>query len=223
MFRRLFSIAVVVGVGFYLVNSGAVAKIADTVQSSVSEQVANSPSVATAVKAKDKAVARRQLAKLPVRSAASMKGYSRDSFKHWRDPDSNGCDAREDTLARDKKSGKTVKCTTTGLWIDPYGGERFTVARSLDIDHIVPLANAWRSGAARWGEAQKTRFANDPRNLLAVPASLNRQKGDKGPEAWLPPNRSYRATYAVAWIKVKSQYKLSVTRAEKAALAKLIK
>lgn len=223
MFRRLIPLAVVAAVGFYLVNSGALANIAERVQSQVNEQVANSPSVATAVKAKDKAVARKQLTKLTVRPASSMSGYSRDSFKHWRDPDGNSCDAREDTLARDKKTGKTVKCVTTGLWIDPYGGERFTVARSLDIDHIVPLANAWRSGAARWNDDTRSRFANDPQNLLAVSASLNRQKGDKGPEAWLPPNRGYRATYAVAWIKVKSQYKLTVTPAEKATLTKLIK
>lgn len=172
----------------------------------------------------DTAAAKVKLAKLQVRPAGSMTGYSRDAFRHWSDPDGNGCDAREDTLRRDGQQLKPTRgCKlTTGVWKDPYGGETFRVPGNLDIDHVVPLANAWRSGAAGWSAARREKLANDPRNLLAVSASLNRQKGDKGPEAWKPPRAGYRAAYAARWIRVKSDYGLSVTPAEKSALQKML-
>lgn len=168
--------------------------------------------------------AKAQLAALPVKPQASMKGYDRDKFRHWVDPDANGCDAREDALQAtgvDVKTGKGCK-VLSGSWTDPYGGEVFTNPRQLDVDHIVPLANAWRSGAGSWTPAKRERFANDPRNLLAVAASLNRQKGDKGPEVWLPPTKAVRQGYAVHWIGLKSVYGLSVTKAEQTRLMELL-
>lgn len=168
---------------------------------------------------KQLAEARKSLTTLRVAPAGSMAGYDRDQFKHWSDLDRDGCDSREETIRLDatKVTGKSG-CATTGVWLDPYGGERFTNPRDLDIDHIVPLANAWRSGADDWNAGRRQQFANDPSNLLAVSASLNRQKGDKGPEAWKPPNQGYRATYAAAWIRIKAKYGLSVTTSEKQAL-----
>lgn len=172
----------------------------------------------------DTTKAKAQLARLTVRPAASMSGYSRDAFRHWSDPDGNGCDARDDTLRRDGDNLRPRRgCELeAGVWKDPYGGETFRVPGDLDIDHMVPLANAWRSGARSWSAERRMRFANDPKNLLAVSARLNRQKGDKGPEAWKPPRRRYRATYAAHWIAVKSAYGLSVTPAEKAALSDML-
>lgn len=168
--------------------------------------------------------AREQLAALHVRPAGSMSGYSREAFRHWSDPDHNGCDAREDTLRRDgSKLAPARGCeTASGVWHDPYGGTDFHAPGDLDIDHIVPLANAWRSGASGWSGARREKIANDPRNLLAVSARLNRQKGDKGPEAWKPPLRSYQRAYAARWIAVKSAYGLSVTADEKQALTRML-
>ncbi len=90
---------------------------------------------------------------------------------------------------------------------DPYSGTTIRAPRRVDIDHVVPLANAWRSGARRWTEARRRAFANDPCNLLPVSASLNRAKGDEGPEEWLPPRRAYLVTYAIRWIGVKARYR----------------
>jgi len=177
-----------------------------------------------ALSAEERRIAKGQLAELAVAPPGAMRGYGRDAFPHWRDPDRNGCDAREDALlAAGQKTVTAAGCrVVSGVWRDPYGGQRMTEPRALDIDHIVPLANAWRSGAASWTQAKRTRFANDPRNLLAVEASLNRQKGDKGPEAWLPPRNSYRARYAALWIEVKHTYGLTVSTAERDTLTRLL-
>lgn len=170
---------------------------------------------------RDLRAAGNQLAKLRVSPASSMAGYDRDAFDHWSDLDGNGCDTREDTLKRDGERVTTgAGCrVTSGRWTDPYGGENVSEAGELDIDHMVPLANAWRSGAASWSDERRELFANDAVNVLAVDNSLNRQKGDKGPEAWMPPTEDYRATYAAAWIKVKLKYDLTITPAERDALA----
>lgn len=175
------------------------------------------------VSAEDLATAREQLADLTVAEAASMDGYTRDAFPHWKDPDGNGCDARDDTIIRDRASGTASGCDVTGgRWTDPYGGDPTTDPSSYDIDHLVPLANAWRSGANAWNTDRRERIANDPANLLAVSASLNRQKGDKGPEAWLPPNTGFHTAYAVNWIAVKHAYDLHVTQAEHDTLTDLL-
>jgi hypothetical protein len=167
--------------------------------------------------------ARAQLADLAVHAPLSMVGYDREDFPHW-DPRpalGEGCDVRDQILRRDGTGVRfDANCTATaGRWRDPYGGTTIRVPLRVDIDHVVPLANAWRSGARRWTVARREAFANDPRNLLAVSASLNRAKGDDGPEEWLPPRRAYRVDYAVRWIGVKARYRLSVTRAEKRALS----
>lgn len=215
--RRLAPLGVLVIIAAFLVQSGIAQKVYDQAKNQASQPPA------TVVSAKDLAGARSQLSELAVGPAGSMKGYSRDRFKHWADPDHNGCDAREDTLKRDAKAATNDGCkVVAGRWVDPYSGATVTSAHNLDIDHMVPLANAWRSGADTWSDSRREAFANDPRVLLAVDSGLNRQKGDKGPEAWLPPAKGYRAAYAVHWIAVKSAYNLTVTPAEKKTLAGLI-
>ena len=166
----------------------------------------NSPSAETA---------RRQLSELRVRPAGSMAGYSREEFPHWSDaeefgwrlpsgtPDPESCDARNAALIRDGRRERVEEfCdVVSGEWFDPYGGETYTDPEDIDIDHVVPLANAWRSGAASWSATKRESFANVPRDLLSVDDGLNQSKGDKGPEAWKPPRKAYWCTYSKRWAK----------------------
>ena len=152
--------------------------------------------------------------------------YSRASFKHWIDEDKDGCDTRAEVLIEEStikpKVGK--KCSLTGgSWLSPYDNKVHTKANSLDIDHLVPLAEAWRSGAWRWTAAQRQAFANDLKNkeaLVAVTLSLNRSKGDKDVSGWLPPIN--QCTYARDWMVVKLTYGLTVDSVEGAKLEQLI-
>jgi hypothetical protein len=180
--------------------------------------------------------ARRQLSELKVRPASSMAGYSREEFPHWSDaqefgwrlpggtPDPESCDARDAALIRDgQQEVVEAYCdVVSGSWFDSYGGGTYTDPEDIDIDHFVPLANAWRSGASSWGMAKRESFANVPRDLLSVDDGLNQSKGDKGPEAWKPPRRAYRCVYAKRWIGVKHYWDLSVTGAERSALKQML-
>jgi len=112
-----------------------------------------------------------------------------------------------------------------GRWVDIYTGQVFTDPSLLDIDHMVALANAHRSGGAGWDRAKKADFANylaigDA--LIAVSASANRSKGDGSPDQWMPPAASSHCRYAVNWIDVKYQWALTVTIAEKSKLEQLL-
>lgn len=161
--------------------------------------------------------AQKQLAALTVAPASHQDTYDRDLFPHWRSA-GGGCDAREAELKRAGTGVTSVASTckiTGGRWVDPYGGETFTNPRQLDIDHVVPLGNAWRSGAWKWSKDRRATYANDPAVLLAVSASLNRQKSDDGPEQWRPPKKSIWKAYATRWVNIKSTYKLSVTGNER--------
>lgn len=169
--------------------------------------------------------ARAQLAELTVAEWGSMSGYSRDEFPHWRTVD--GCDARQTVLARDGEDIVTEddSCkVVSGTWDSVYDGETFTDPGDLDIDHMVPLANAWRTGAAGWDEEQRADFANDLERpqLFAVSASSNRAKGDQDPSQWKPPLRAYWCQYAHDWVVVKHYWQLSVTEAERDALSDML-
>lgn len=122
---------------------------------------------------------------MAVKGRAAKTGYDRSSFSHWRDPDRNGCDARNDILRRDL-TNLVIKSDSNGCKVlggvlpDPYSGKNidFVFGASLvDIDHVVALSNAWQTGAFQFTDEIRLQFANDPLNLLAVSASLNRQKG----------------------------------------------
>ena len=172
------------------------------------------------------------LNKLPVKGRAPKTGYSREQFPHWKDPDKNGCDSRNDILKRDLTKvffkAETNNCKViAGTLLDPYSNKliEFDLSKSsstIDIDHIVALSNAWQTGAFQLTLTQRTNFANDPLNLLAVDFKLNRQKGDADAATWLPPYKSYRCTYIARQVAVKTKYKLWVTATEKAAISILL-
>lgn len=169
--------------------------------------------------------ARGELAELKVAPHGSMSGYSRDKFPHWAEQ-GDSCDTRETVLKRDGKDVKTDdEChADSGNWVSVYDGEKFTDSGDLDIDHTVPLANAWRSGADEWTQEQRKAFANDLEHpqLLSVSAHSNRSKGDQGPDEWQPEAKDYWCTYARSWVSVKSTYELSVTDAEKKELTTML-
>ncbi|MCF6469202.1 HNH endonuclease [Nonomuraea sp. MG754425] len=170
-------------------------------------------------------VAYAQLAQLTVADPRSMAGYSRARFPHWAQQ-GRSCDTREIVLARDGADVKQDEScrAISGTWHSEYDGKDFTNASELDIDHMVPLAQAWRSGANEWTDTRRRQFANDLEGpqLVAVSASSNRSKGDQSPDQWRPPLRSYWCTYSRAWIDVKSRYELTVTEAERDALGEMV-
>lgn len=145
-------------------------------------------------------------------------GYVRTLFKHWIDADKNKCNTRYEVLIAEAIVNPVVGTgcyLSGGKWKSPYDGKVFTNPTGLDIDHMVPLAEAWRSGAWAWTAAQRMEYANDlddSRTLLAVTASLNRSKSDKDVAQWLPPKA--QCTYISNWIAVKSRFDLTVDSVE---------
>jgi hypothetical protein len=169
--------------------------------------------------------ARTELTALTVKADGSLTGYSRDKFPHWIDQGAS-CNTREVVLKRDGTNVVTGSdcAPTSGRWYSPYDGATWTAASDVDIDHVVPLADAWRTGASSWTTAQRQAYANDLSDpqLIAVTDNVNQAKGDASPDAWKPPLTSYWCTYAEMWIKVKYTWKLSVNSAEKSALTDML-
>jgi hypothetical protein len=166
-----------------------------------------------------------QLAGLTVKAEGSTSGYSRDLFPHWI-TQSGTCDTRDEVLKRDG-TGVTVdsQCEpTAGRWYSVYDSTWVEDDSSIDIDHIIPLAEAWKSGANTWSTSRRQQFANDLSisQLIAVTASSNRSKSDKDPSAWKPPNTSVHCIYAREWIWVKHTYGMSLQSAEKTALQQML-
>nr|WP_242624845.1 HNH endonuclease family protein [Krasilnikovia cinnamomea] len=168
--------------------------------------------------------AAQQLDALTVAAPGSMRGYSRAKFPHWQSTGAN-CDVRDSVLKRDGTNVKTSGCNVVGgSWTSVYDGKVIDTPAQVDIDHVVPLANAWRSGASAWSTPQREQFANDldDPQLVAVSQGSNRAKGDQDPSTWKPPARENWCEYAQDWVAVKSHWKLTVTSAEKAALADML-
>lgn len=169
---------------------------------------------------------------LAVKGRAPKTGYERDAlFGKWADPDKNGCDARNEVLARDLKNEvlDTDRCTVlTGDFRDPYSGTTLTFVRGqgtsnlVPIDHIVAVSDAWQKGAFKWDATKRVKFYNDPLNLQATLMKLNSQKGDGDAATWLPPLKSYRCTYVARQIAVKAKYAIWVTKPEKAAMQNIL-
>ena len=173
--------------------------------------------------------ARTELDGLAVKGRAPRTGYDRDQFgPAWADVDRNGCDTRNDVLARDL-TGVTFQEGThdcvvlSGTLDDPYTGEAIDFVRgpasaAVQIDHVVALSDAWQKGAQQWDAETRRQFANDPANLLAVDGPTNGAKGDGDTATWLPPSTGYRCAYVVRQVRVKAAYGLWVTEAERAAM-----
>ncbi|GLW30186.1 hypothetical protein Areg01_31260 [Actinoplanes regularis] len=165
-----------------------------------------------------------QLKKLTVADAGKMTGYSREKFPHWKSTGKN-CDVRDSVLERDGTKVKLSGCNVVaGTWKSLYDDKTLTSPTQVDIDHMVPLANAWRSGAIAWTTEQRKAFANDldRPQLVAVSAASNRSKGDQDPSTWKPPAKDAWCSYAEDWVAVKTYYQLTVTQKEKEALQDML-
>ncbi|MFJ8846046.1 HNH endonuclease family protein [Streptomyces cyaneofuscatus] len=154
-------------------------------------------------------------------------GYERDSFKHWVDEDGDGCQTRQEVLIAEAVTApeQGARCSLIGgSWLSYYDEVEVTDARKLDIDHMVPLAEAWDSGAHAWTPERREAYANDlvvERSLVAVTAKTNRSKADRGPDAWMPPAESARCIYLEDWTGTKLRWGLSVDDTERTALLEL--
>lgn len=175
-----------------------------------------------------------QLESLPVKGRVPKTGYTRDEFgPAWADVDRNGCDTRNDILARDMtdetfKPGTNNCVVMTGTLADKYTGTTITFTHGKDttsdfqIDHIVALNDAWQKGAQQLSDDQRKELANDPLNLMAADGRTNSAKGDKDAATWLPPNKGFRCEYVTRQTAVKAKYRLWVTQAEHDAVVGIL-
>lgn len=172
------------------------------------------------------------LAGIPVKGRAPKTGYVRTKVfgPAWKDVDRNGCDTRDDILARDLTNVvKSGRCKVmSGTLHDPYTGKTIQFVRGVNtssliqIDHVNALSEDWQTGAQQLSQSQREALANDPLNLLAVDGRTNSAKGDGDTATWLPPQKSYRCTYVTRQIQVKAKYGLWVTRAEHDAMVRVL-
>lgn len=212
--RSVIAFAATVVAGFALTGCGNLPAFGDTESASAVVSVRGS--------------AGETLAELPVKGRAPDTGYDRDEFNHWITRD--GCDTRARILERDAEPEWTELDSdgcVVGARIDgPYSGEQITEdpgpASDVDIDHVVALADAWRSGAQQLSDDEREQLANDPLNLLAVDDGLNQQKSDSNAASWLPPNKIYRCEYVARQVAVKTEYGLWVTSAERDAIDRVL-
>jgi len=191
-----------------------------------------SPGSAPAPPAGNGSTALEVLATLPVKGRAPKTGYDRTGMfgSAWLDVDRNGCDTRNDVLARDLTAIVTSgPCTvTSGILVSPYTTATIDFVRGNDtsalvqIDHLVALSNAWQTGAQQLSQEQRIALANDPLNLLAVDGRSNSQKGDGDTATWLPANSGIRCGYVARQVSVKAAYGLWVTRAEADAMTRVL-
>ncbi|WP_406267322.1 HNH endonuclease family protein [Streptomyces sp. NBC_00191] len=208
--------------GVYARNARRIAVLAATSALAVTGLLATAPaaqaSPPTPVSA---STARTYLSQLTVKAEGSSTGYSRDKFPHWI-TQSGTCNTREVVLKRDGTNVvQDSSCAAvSGSWFSEYDGATWTLASDLDIDHVVPLSEAWKSGANSWTTSKRQGFANDLTRpqLIAVTDNVNQAKGDQDPAEWLPSRTSYRCMYVRMWVDVKHYYNLSVDSAEKSAL-----
>ncbi|GAA1758589.1 HNH endonuclease family protein [Nonomuraea bangladeshensis] len=180
-----------------------------------------------AAEAGSAARARRLLDQLKVARPLPIRGYSHQRFMPRWAHHKGTCDARETVLARDgRRVRRNAAChPVKGAWYSPYDGKWLKSERLVDVDHVVPLAYAWRSGASRWSQAKRRAFANDLTRpeLITVSHSANLAKGGQGPQSWRPQRRAYWCKYATSWITVKHHYRLFVTRRERVALLNMLR
>nr|WP_019549804.1 HNH endonuclease family protein [Streptomyces sulphureus] len=188
------------------------------------------PGLARLVSEQDRAAARRTIDRVTTDSPRTDGSYHRDAFGYaWKDTvdgvplGGNGCDTRNDVLARDGRElsyRAGSDCVVESMRLhDPYTGKelkwRKEKAAEVQIDHVIPLSYAWRFGASEWSDSQRQRLANDPLNLLPVDGGTNGGKSDSGPSDWLPPSTEIRCSYATRFAQVALAYRLPVSKADK--------
>lgn len=165
------------------------------------------------------------LSALPTAAEATI-AYSRDYFQHWIDADGDGCDTRAEVLMIESSVPTTGGCPVKGgNWTSYYDGAVWTLASDVDIDHMVPLAEAWRSGAWAWTPDMRLEYANDLSYgpaLVAVTDNVNQSKGDRDPAEWLPPSGAATCQYVADWVGVKYRWGLSVDTTERTTLQNLL-
>ncbi|WP_322937482.1 HNH endonuclease family protein [Nocardioides bizhenqiangii] len=149
-------------------------------------------------------------------------GYLRSKFTHWVDADGDGCNTRYEVLDIESETSVTCSNLSGGRWFSYYDRVSWTDPGRIDIDHVVPLAEAWDSGARNWTSAQRQSFANDlgdSRSLVGVTDSVNGAKGDQDPAQWLPTYDKCR--YLREFVAVKIRWRLTVNSGEKTAMQNL--
>ncbi|MGW6877656.1 HNH endonuclease family protein [Streptomyces xanthophaeus] len=159
-------------------------------------------------------------------AAEDRTGYQRTSFRHWNSGDlpSDGCNTRQEVLLAEAVVYPEIGpgCTLTGgVWWSYYDDREVTPAGALDIDHMVPLAEAWDSGASAWTAQRREAYANDQgqaASLVAVTARSNRQKADQDPAQWLPSSPEALCRYGAEWTATKLRWGLAVDEAERERL-----
>lgn len=156
---------------------------------------------------------------IPVKEKTDAE-YNRSDYKHWvsQSDFGKGCNTRKMILIQQGENIKTDPKTckiTSGEWNDPYSGQVITNQSKIDIDHILPLNYVNQlAGVAGWDAQKKQDYANDPDVLLAVSASENRQKSDKGPSEWMPSNENYHCQYSQQIVSVAKKYNFSLPKAD---------
>lgn len=181
----------------------------------------------------------RWLAQLPTTAGKPASSYRREAFGAvWKDIDDNQCNQRDDVLLRDAepsttKVGRQSRCdhdVLAGTWVDPYGGETIRLedakapgqSQRVQIDHLVPLEEVWRSGGSYWSEQRRETYANTLDVLVASGGSANEAKGSRSPAEWVPARQATRCPYAVAWVRLKHTWGLTVTSEERRSLEQLL-
>ncbi|MBK6873059.1 MAG: HNH endonuclease [Kineosporiaceae bacterium] len=169
------------------------------------------------------------LSALITRTDQATTPYLRSAFgTGWGDPDGNGCDTGNDVLARDLTSTKRAgdHCVVTGgRLLDPYVGRTVTarsVSGTIALDFVVPLADAWTSGAHAWTDQQRRDFLDDARNVQAVQASTTAKKRNRDASGYIPSSVRYRCTYIARQIGLKYHYRLTVSDAERAVMTQVL-
>lgn len=156
--------------------------------------------------------------------------YNRKNWRHWIDDDRDGFDTRQEVLIEENLADTLLvtyvngkKRVIKGLWICPYTGDSITNPKKLDIDHFVPLGNAYESGGKNWSKDKKKLYANylkNPKHLVAVKSSANRSKGKKSPDRWMPEKN--KCEYLITWVLLKQFWELEMTFQESAFISKEI-
>jgi hypothetical protein len=186
------------------------------------------PQVSSAQTVQQTVTPKKLLSLITTKPELARIGYDRSLFEHWVDDDNDGCDTRVEVLISEAVTAPDVGpgCWLTGgSWRSMYDGVVTSDPSRFDVDHVVALAEAWDSGAARWDSQTRRAFANDLTSdfsLVAVSAGSNRSKSDKDLAQWSPASRKAQCWLMTATLVTKYRWSLHVDRAERASLTALV-